>query len=87
MEENNQNLESNNTKQPSVQLVPDMFRVYHRQFATDRYEYGFTIVRATSKEEALNILNLYLETKPNGAYTSLPCESINNVYEFYVLSS
>jgi len=82
----NKNTEIVSVKKPSVQLVPDMFRVYHRQFATDHYESGFTIVRATSKEEALNILNSYLETKPNGAYTALPCESINNVYEFHVLS-
>ena len=73
-------------KNPSIQIVPDMFKVIHRQYATDHYEYGSTIVKANSKKEAFEILNKYLETKPHGAYTALPCENIDDVYELHVLS-
>ena len=84
--EKNEKTDAIIVKNPSIQIVPDMFRVIHRQYATYHYEYGSTTVKANSKEEAFNILNKYLETKPNGAYTALPCESIDDVYELHVLS-
>jgi hypothetical protein len=48
-------------------------------------KFGTTIVSASSKEEAMKKLNDYLETKPDGVYTSLPCKDIKYVWELKVL--
>lgn len=62
-----------------------MYKIIHQHFATDRYEYGETIVKATSKQEAMDKLNDHLSTKPNGVYTALPCKSVKDVYNLKVL--
>lgn len=62
-----------------------LYKIMHEHYATDRYQFGTTIVSASSKEEAMKKLNDYLETKPNGVYTALPCEDIKHVWELKVL--
>jgi hypothetical protein len=63
-----------------------LFSVIHRKFATDRYEYGTTIVEAVSAEEAMEKLNAYLATKPDGNYTAMPCETLDDVSQLSYLS-
>ena len=62
-----------------------LYKIMHEHYATDRYQFGTTIVSASSKEEAMKKLNDYLETKPDGVYTALPCEDIKRVWELKVL--
>ncbi len=63
-----------------------LFQVIHPHFSTDRYESGITIVEADSKEEAMQKLNDYLFTKPDGVYTDEPCKKIEYVSELQYLS-
>jgi hypothetical protein len=62
-----------------------LYTVIHEVYSTDRYVYGSTLVRADSKEDAMNKLNDYLRTKPDGVYTALLCKSIESVFETNVL--
>lgn len=62
-----------------------VYGIHHKQFCTDRYEYGTTLVAAKSKQEAMNKLNDYLATKPDGHYTAMPCESIEDVHHTKIL--
>ena len=62
-----------------------LFKVIHRQFVTDHYEFGDTIVSANSKQEAMDKLNNYLSTKPHDIYTAEPCQDIGDVYELQIL--
>ena len=62
-----------------------LYDVRHEHYCTDRYEMGSTIVKAKTKKEAMDKLNAYLETKPQGVYTPLLCTSMDNVYELTVL--
>jgi hypothetical protein len=62
-----------------------LYKIFHEHYATDRYQYGTTIVSASSKEEAMKKLNDYLSTKPDGVYTALPCKDINDVHVLKVL--
>ncbi len=70
-----------------VQFIEEegMYKIMHQYFVTDRYEYGETIVKATSKQDAMDKLNEHLLSKPNGIYTPLPCKSIKDVYNLKVL--
>lgn len=63
-----------------------IYNVRHDHFATDRYESGITVVKASSKQEAMDILNEYLSTNPDGGYTARPCISVKDVYDFEVLA-
>ncbi len=63
-----------------------MYSIVHKQFATDRFVFGTTIVEADSKENAMKKLNDYLSTKPDGFYTNEPCEKIEYVSELKYLS-
>ena len=63
-----------------------IFNIRHEHFATDRYESGITVVKASSKQEAMDILNEYLSTNPDGGYTARPCRSVKDVYDFEVLA-
>ena len=78
-------MENQDKSIPSFRKSPSLFAVYHQHFATDRYVTGSTIVSASSKEEAMDKLNMYLDTKPNGAYTAEKCLSIKDIYELNVL--
>lgn len=69
----------------SMVIKEGLYKIMHQHYATDRYQYGTTIVSASSKEEAMKKLNEYLETKPDGVYTALPCENIKDVWELEVL--
>lgn len=59
--------------------VPGLFQVVHEQYATDRYSYGMTVVKASSEQDAFDKLNAYLETKPDGHYTAKPCPNVSYV--------
>jgi hypothetical protein len=62
-----------------------LYKILHEHYATDRYQYRTTIVAASSKEEAMEKLNDYLFTKPDGVYTALPCKNIDDVSILKVL--
>lgn len=68
-----------------LQAHKGFFRVSHQKYCTDHYELGSTIVKAESKEEAMEKLNKYLATYPDGGYTALPCEKIEYVNELTYL--
>lgn len=63
----------------------NLYSVIHKQFATDRFEFGTTIVESDSERNAMKKLNNYLDTKPDGEYTDLKCEGINHVSKLDVL--
>ncbi len=73
-------------KKPRLVVKGNMYSVTHKQFATDRFEFGTTIVEADSKENAMKKLNEYLATEPDGVYTSKPCDKIEYVSELEYLS-
>lgn len=62
-----------------------IYKVYHKHFCTDHYESHPTLVKASSEQEAMDILNEYLSTKPDGVYTADPCKSVEDVYEVEIL--
>jgi hypothetical protein len=66
-----------------LKLIPiqGMYKVSHECITNTGYELGFTIVRAKSKQEAMDKLNGYLSDR----YNSYPCESIDMVIELEVL--
>jgi hypothetical protein len=82
----NEQLEIESSNTYSFDNSEGLYRIFHNKFATDKFELGSTIVKASSKEEAMNILNNYLSTNPDGAYTSEPCKSIEDVVSLKVLS-
>lgn len=64
-----------------------LFTVRHEHFHTDHYEMGTTLVEASSKQEAFDIVNNYVKQQEIavGGYAPLPCESLEHVYETKVL--
>lgn len=68
-----------------IEIIEGLWRVRHEHYCTDRYSRQDTIVKADSAQEAMDKLNAYLDTKPDGGYTALKCESINDVYPFSAL--
>lgn len=77
--------ESGKTSSYSMVETPGLYEVIHQKYATDRFAWGTTIVSANSKEEAMNKLNDYLSTYPDGGYTSLPCRNVNEINLLTVL--
>lgn len=69
-----------------LKTEPFLYKVHHEQYATDRYVLGETIVKAESKQAAMDRLNEYLATKPHGAFTGLPCTDIKHVHELTVVT-
>ena len=66
----------------SFKCEPNLFRVGHMKYATDRHVWGYTIVKAFSKQEAVDTLNKHL----SGDIYDKTCDSIDNVYELEVLT-
>lgn len=62
----------------------DLYKVTHKgyQNASD----VVSLVKANSEEEAKQILDEYLATKPNGVYTSEPTDAFTKVYKLKILS-
>lgn len=83
----NKELNISNVRRSNYSMVTKegLYKIMHEHYATDRYQFGTTIVSASSKEEAMKKLNDYLETKPDGVYTALPCKDIKYVLELKVL--
>lgn len=75
--------ESNNLY--NMEVIDGYYAVIHRHYATDHYEYGRTIVKASSKQDAMDKLNEWISTNPYGVYTPKPCEDISKVYELNAL--
>lgn len=85
--EHQENLNISDVRSSNYSMVTKegLYKIMHKHYAADRHQYGTTIVSASSKEEAMNKLNEYLETKPDGVYTALPCNDIKNVWALKVL--
>ena len=85
--ESDENLNISDVRSSNYSMVikEGFYKIKHEHYATDRYQYGTTIVSASNKEEAMKKLKEYLETKPDGVYTALPCEDIKYVWELKVL--
>ena len=62
-----------------LQQHQSFYEIFHKGFACDSYETKRTIVEAGSAQEAMDKLNSFLQTKPDGIYTDFECENINNV--------
>lgn len=55
-----------------------LWKIVHKQLATDHYTYGTTVVKASSKEEALRIFNRHIADE---RYL-MKAKSIEYVYPF-----
>ncbi len=85
--EENLNISDVRSSNYSMTKKEGFYKVEHRHFTEDLQfiYYDTTIVRASSKKEAMKKLNDYLSTEPDGLHTAFPCESIEYVYLLEVL--
>lgn len=63
-----------------------LYVVRHEKYESGgRWELGETIVEAKSRQDAMDKLNTYLATNPDGVYTSELCEDVDDVSELIFL--